>query len=156
MLLRIACFGFPANLLSSLVFSCPDLNSLQPLKISWNLTVARSALVAWSRLKPMETIVSKCSSETLSVGVVPAPELQPGNTSGAAKSAPDHTTTQRVSRAAGFLTDFLLPCYSKKCFCSFTWVVHMAHDPICGSIDSSVPSIINCSPASFQGESHLT
>lgn len=51
------------------------------------LTVARSALVAWSRLKPMETMVARCSSERLSVGVVPAPELQPGNTRGAAKSA---------------------------------------------------------------------
>lgn len=35
----------------------------------------------------MEMMVSKFSSEMLSVGVVPAPELQPGNTSGAAKSA---------------------------------------------------------------------
>lgn len=50
------------------------------------LTVARSALVAWSRLKPMETMVAKCSSERLSVGVVPGPELQPGNTKGAEKS----------------------------------------------------------------------
>lgn len=35
----------------------------------------------------METMVARCSSEMLSVGVVPAPELQPGNTRGAAKSA---------------------------------------------------------------------
>lgn len=52
-------------------------------------------------MKPMEMIVSKCSSETLSVGVVPAPELQPGNTSGAAKSAAGAgPTEERVSRAA--------------------------------------------------------
>lgn len=48
--------------------------------------MARSALVAWSRLKPIETMVARCSSERLSVGVVPGPELQPGNTRGAAKS----------------------------------------------------------------------
>ncbi|TNN54527.1 hypothetical protein EYF80_035230 [Liparis tanakae] len=35
----------------------------------------------------METMVARCSSERLSMGVVPAPELQPGNTRGAAKSA---------------------------------------------------------------------
>lgn len=52
-----------------------------------NLTVARSALVAWSRLKPIETMVARCSSDRLSVGVVPGPELQPGNTKGAEKSA---------------------------------------------------------------------
>lgn len=51
------------------------------------LTVARSALVAWSRLKPIETMVARCSSDRLSVGVVPGPELQPGNTKGAEKSA---------------------------------------------------------------------
>lgn len=55
------------------------------------LTVARSALVAWSRLKPIETIVARCSSERLSVGVVPGPELQPGNTRGAEKSAANQT-----------------------------------------------------------------
>lgn len=49
-------------------------------------TVARSALVAWSRLKPIEMIVARCSSDKLSVGVVPAPELQPGRTKGAEKS----------------------------------------------------------------------
>lgn len=36
----------------------------------------------------METMVARCSSERLSVGVVPGPELQPGNTRGAEKSAP--------------------------------------------------------------------
>ena len=35
----------------------------------------------------METMVARYSSERLSVGVVPAPELQPGNTRGAEKSA---------------------------------------------------------------------
>lgn len=35
----------------------------------------------------MDTMVARCSSERLSVGVVPAPELQPGNTRGAEKSA---------------------------------------------------------------------
>lgn len=49
--------------------------------------MALSARVAWSRLKPMETMVARCSSETLSVGVVPGAELVPGNTMGAEKSA---------------------------------------------------------------------
>lgn len=57
------------------------------LRIALILTVARSALVAWSRLKPIETMVARCSSETLSVGVVPGPELHPGNTRGDEKSA---------------------------------------------------------------------
>lgn len=39
----------------------------------------------------METIVARCSSERLSVGVVPGPELQPGNTRGAEKSAVNQT-----------------------------------------------------------------
>lgn len=60
------------------------------------LTVARSALVAWSRLKPMETMVARCSSERLSVGVVPGPELQPGNTRGAEKSAPNQKENQKT------------------------------------------------------------
>jgi len=38
----------------------------------------------------METMVARCSSDRLSVGVVP--ELQPGNTSGAEKSAANHKT----------------------------------------------------------------
>lgn len=49
-------------------------------------TVALSAFVACSRLKPMETMVARCSSDTLSVGVVPGAELHPGNTRGAEKS----------------------------------------------------------------------
>lgn len=52
--------------------------------------MALSARVAWSRLKPMETMVARCSSETLSVGVVPGAELVPGNTMGAEKSASNH------------------------------------------------------------------
>ena len=35
----------------------------------------------------METMVARCSSDRLSVGVVPGAELQPGNTSEAEKSA---------------------------------------------------------------------
>lgn len=52
--------------------------------------MALSARVAWSRLKPMETMVARCSSEKLSVGVVPGAELVPGNTKGAEKSAANH------------------------------------------------------------------
>lgn len=65
------------------------------------LTVARSALVAWSRLKPMETMVARCSSERLSVGVVPAPELQPGNTRGAEKSAANEKEENVRSERSG-------------------------------------------------------
>lgn len=61
------------------------------------LTVARSALVAWSLLKPMDTMVARCSSEMLSVGVVPGPELQPGITRGAEKSAANHKRVLLVS-----------------------------------------------------------
>lgn len=44
----------------------------------------------------METIVARCSSERLSVGVVPGPELLPGNTSGAEKSADNQETETRT------------------------------------------------------------
>lgn len=37
-----------------------------------------------------------------------------------------------------------------------TWVVHMAHDPIHCSIDSSVAGVVHCFPAGLQRESHLT
>ncbi len=46
--------------------------------------------MAWSRLNPIETIVARCSSGRLSVGVVPGAELDPGNTKGAEKSGEDH------------------------------------------------------------------
>lgn len=62
--------------------------------LSLILTVALSALVAWSRLKPMDTMVARCSSERLSVGVVPGPELQPGKTRGAEKSG----TNKRIKK----------------------------------------------------------
>lgn len=54
------------------------------------LTVALRAREAWSLLNPMETMVARCSSDTLSVGVDPGAELEPGNTKGAAKSAANH------------------------------------------------------------------
>lgn len=75
--------------------------------MNWILTVALSALVAWSRLKPMETMVARCSSERLSVGVVPGPELQPGNTRGAAKSAANHTEENMSSEPSTLTEDFL-------------------------------------------------
>lgn len=76
-------------------------------QVNWILTVALSALVAWSRLKPMETMVARCSSERLSVGVVPGPELQPGNTRGAAKSAANHTEENMRSEPSTLTEDFL-------------------------------------------------
>ena len=60
-------------------------------------TVALRALLAWSRLKPMETMVARCSSDRLSVGVVPGAELQPGSTSGAEKSADRGTAMMDTS-----------------------------------------------------------
>ena len=48
-------------------------------------------MVAWSRLKPMDTMVARCSSDRYSVGVVPGAELQPGNTSGEEKSGDKET-----------------------------------------------------------------
>lgn len=46
--------------------------------------------MAWSLLNPIDTMVARCSSGILSVGVVPGPELEPGITKGAEKSVENH------------------------------------------------------------------
>lgn len=64
------------------------------------LTVALRAREAWSRLNPMETMVARCSSDRLSVGVDPRAELEPGNTKGEAKSAANHIDTIKKNSAS--------------------------------------------------------
>lgn len=111
-----------------------------------SLTVALRARVAWSRLKPIETMVARCSSGRLSVGVVPGAELEPGNTKGAAKSAENHTQriiTLNLHTALNSLHSW------HSLMNAFTRVFHVPHHPVHSSVDASVP-------ASLQRKTHLT
>jgi len=57
------------------------------------LTVALSAFIAWSREKPMETMVATLSSDGGSGQAIVDPgPLDPGRTSGLAKSAAENKT----------------------------------------------------------------
>lgn len=60
------------------------------------LTVALSAFMAWSREKPMETMVATLSSEGGSGQAIVDPgPLDPGRTNGLAKSAAENRTQSR-------------------------------------------------------------
>lgn len=37
-----------------------------------------------------------------------------------------------------------------------TWVFHVAHDPVHGSVDAGVAGVVDGLPAGLQGEAHLT
>lgn len=64
------------------------------------LTVALSAFIAWSREKPMETMVATLSSEGGSGQAIVDPgPLDPGRTNGLAKSAAESGTQVRAFRS---------------------------------------------------------
>ena len=64
------------------------------------LTVALSAFIAWSREKPMETMVATLSSEGGSGQAIVDPgPLDPGRTSGLAKSAAEKRIQLRAVRS---------------------------------------------------------
>lgn len=113
----------------------------------------------------METMVARCSSDRLSVGVVPGAELQPGNTSGAEKSAANHTAQEtrrhRIDqsgqrRVCGVEQRWPAIEEAVRITTMPTWVVHVAHDPVHGGVDASVAGVVHSLPAGLQGEAHLT
>lgn len=64
------------------------------------LTVALSAFIAWSREKPIETMVATLSSEGGSGQAIVDPgPLDPGRTNGLAKSAAENRTQLRAVRS---------------------------------------------------------
>lgn len=149
-------FFFSANLLSSLVFSCDRLSRS-------NLTAAVTGPIESHR-------GSKCFGCLVSTEAHGDDGFQVLFRNALCWSGPGTRTAARQHQRcceictrqqckewveqAGIFHTFL--SVLSVFFPSFTWVVHMAHDPVCGSIDSSVPSVINRSLASFQRESHFT
>lgn len=114
------------------------------------LTVALRARVAWSRLNPIETMVARCSSGRLSVGVVPGAELDPGNTKGAEKSGEDH-------REFYWKSAYYFNCFSQLTHKSvFTRVFHVSHHPVHSSINAGVACVVHGLPAGLQRKTHLT
>lgn len=78
--------------------------------------------MAWSLLNPIDTMVARCSSGILSVGVVPGPELEPGNTKGAEKSAANRKNGSYDKSELERLKVYIL---------AFNLCMHLPGSPMC-------------------------
>lgn len=104
----------------------------------------------------MDTMVARCSSDRLSVGVDPGAELEPGNTKGAAKSGGNHVDL--ISEMGPISKSWTEACSACDFLYidMFTCIIHMPHHPVHSSIDASVPRVIHSLPAGLERKSHLT
>lgn len=110
-------------------------------------TVARRALRAWSREKPMETIVVTQSSGGGSADALVEPgPLEPGRMRGFAKSA-DVKGLKCLREDGGPAP----PCYLPLP----TWIIHVRHDPVHGSLSPTVACVVDSFAAGIHREAHL-